>query len=121
MLFRSRTVERYGLLDETLRAAGRDPQTLVHSAMVGTLIGATEAEYAQRADAICEAFEIEPEKRAEFLAGRRERWIVGTPDEARAMARRYAEAGVERLMLQDFLPWDLEMIDLMGTELIGQV
>ena len=56
----------------------------------------------------------------EWLAGRRARWIVGTPDEARAMVRRYADAGVERLMLQDFLPLDLDMVDLMAEALIGQ-
>jgi hypothetical protein len=43
------------------------------------------------------------------------------PDEARAMVRRYADAGVERLMLQDFLPTDLDMIDVMGAELLGKV
>jgi alkanesulfonate monooxygenase SsuD/methylene tetrahydromethanopterin reductase-like flavin-dependent oxidoreductase (luciferase family) len=116
-----RTVERYGLLDETLKAAGRDPKTLVHSAMVGTLLGRDGAEYGRRADALMDAFAIEAGKRPEFLAGRGERWIVGTPDEARAMVRRYADAGVERLMLQDFLPWDLEMVDLMGEALIGKV
>ena len=116
-----RTVERYALLDETLKAAGRDPKTLVHSAMVGTLIGRDQAEYARRAEALMDAFAIEPDKRPAFLAGRGERWIVGTPDEARATIRRYAEAGVERLMLQDFVPWDLEMIDLMGAELVGKV
>ena len=116
-----RASERYGLLDEALRAAGRDPKTVVHSAMVGTLIGRDAAEYARRADVLMDAFEIEADKRPEFLAGRGARWIVGTPDEARAMVRRYADAGVERLMLQDFVPWDLEMIDLMGAELIGRV
>jgi len=43
-----------------------------------------------------------------------------TPDEAREAIRRYAEAGVERLMLQDLLPWDLDMVDLMGRELLGR-
>ena len=37
------------------------------------------------------------------------------------MVRRFAEAGIERIMLQDFLPWDLDMIDLMGEVLVGQV
>ena len=35
--------------------------------------------------------------------------------------RRYAEVGVERIMLQDFLPWDLDMVDVMGEELVGRV
>jgi hypothetical protein len=30
------------------------------------------------------------------------------------MVGRFADAGAERLMLQDFLPRDLEMIDLMA-------
>ena len=37
------------------------------------------------------------------------------------MVRRFAEAGVERLMLQDFIPRDLDQIDVMGELLIGQV
>ena len=56
-----------------------------------------------------------------WLAERRTRWIIGTPDEARARIRQYANAGCERIMLQDFLPWDLDMIDLMGEELVGRV
>ena len=47
-----------------------------------------------------------------------ERWILGTPDEARAQVAAYAAAGVERIMLQDFLPRDLEMIDLLGAEIV---
>jgi alkanesulfonate monooxygenase SsuD/methylene tetrahydromethanopterin reductase-like flavin-dependent oxidoreductase (luciferase family) len=116
-----RTAERFALLDQTLEAAGRDPKSLVHSAMVGVVMGADDAELAKRGDALGAAFGIEAEKRAEILDGRRARWIVGTPDEARAMIRRYADAGVERIMLQDFLPFDLEMVDLMAKELIGRV
>ena len=44
-----------------------------------------------------------------------------TADQARDTVRKYEEAGVERIMLQDFLPWDLEMIDIIGEALIGQV
>ena len=115
-----RTAERFGVLDETLRAAGRDPRSVVHSAMVGTMIGRDVAEVRRRGEALAVAFGMEPAKADELVDGRRPRWIVGTPDEARAMARRYADAGVERLMLQDFLPWDLEMVDLMAEELIGR-
>jgi alkanesulfonate monooxygenase SsuD/methylene tetrahydromethanopterin reductase-like flavin-dependent oxidoreductase (luciferase family) len=116
-----RTAERFALLDQALEAAGRDPKSLVHSAMVGVVMGADETELAKRGDALGAAFGIEAGKRAEFLDGRRARWIVGTPDEARALVRRYADAGVERIMLQDFLPFDLEMVDLMAKELIGRV
>ena len=40
---------------------------------------------------------------------------VGHSDhEIEQIIRRYAEAGVERLIFQTFLPRDLEMVDLMG-------
>jgi alkanesulfonate monooxygenase SsuD/methylene tetrahydromethanopterin reductase-like flavin-dependent oxidoreductase (luciferase family) len=52
---------------------------------------------------------------------RRGRWILGSPEQARAQVERFAEAGIERIMLQDFVPLDLEMIDLMGEELLGKV
>jgi hypothetical protein len=34
------------------------------------------------------------------------------------MARRFEAAGAQRLVLQDFLPWDLDMIDLLGEVLV---
>jgi hypothetical protein len=46
---------------------------------------------------------------------------LGTPDEARIAVERFAAAGVERIMLQDFLPRDLDHIDLLGKELVGRV
>jgi alkanesulfonate monooxygenase SsuD/methylene tetrahydromethanopterin reductase-like flavin-dependent oxidoreductase (luciferase family) len=56
-----------------------------------------------------------------WLDERRQRWVHGTPDAARAQLQRFADAGLERIMLQDFLPWDLDMIDVMGEELVGRV
>jgi alkanesulfonate monooxygenase SsuD/methylene tetrahydromethanopterin reductase-like flavin-dependent oxidoreductase (luciferase family) len=116
-----RAVERFAELDGALQAAGRDPATLTRSAMVGVLVGANADELARRAEAVTAGFGIAPGGASEWLNARADRWIVGTPDEARAMVRRYADAGAERLMLQDFLPSDLEMVDLLGRELIGKV
>jgi alkanesulfonate monooxygenase SsuD/methylene tetrahydromethanopterin reductase-like flavin-dependent oxidoreductase (luciferase family) len=39
---------------------------------------------------------------------------MGTPDQARARIEEFSAAGVQRLMLQDFLPRDLEMVTLLG-------
>jgi alkanesulfonate monooxygenase SsuD/methylene tetrahydromethanopterin reductase-like flavin-dependent oxidoreductase (luciferase family) len=55
------------------------------------------------------------------LEERRTRWIYGTPDEARARVAEFAAAGMARIMFQDFLPWDLDMIDVMGAELVGRI
>ncbi len=110
-------VERFGRLDATARAAGRDPATMVHSAMVGTLVGRDPAEVERRVTAVLEQFGL-ADAGAAWLEARRPRWIIGTPDEARAMVARFEAAGVQRLMLQDFLPWDLEMVDLLGEALV---
>jgi alkanesulfonate monooxygenase SsuD/methylene tetrahydromethanopterin reductase-like flavin-dependent oxidoreductase (luciferase family) len=108
-------------LDAVCEAAGRDPRSLVRSAMVGTLIGRDRNEVSRRADALLEEFGQQAKSGIEWLEARRNRWVMGTPDEARAMVSRFADAGIERLMLQDFLPHDLEHIDLMAEELIGKV
>ena len=107
-------------LDEACAAIGRDPKTLTRSAMVGALVGRDDAEVARRADAILESFGERGSGTA-WLNERRSRWILGTPDEARAMARRFGDAGIERIMLQDFVPLDLEHIDLLAEALIGKV
>lgn len=116
-----RVADRFEKLAETCRAAGRDPSTMTRSAMVGVLVGRDEAEVAARGRTMMNLLEVDPAKGSEWFETRRGRWIFGTPDEARAMVRRFAEAGAERIMLQDFLPWDLEMVDLLGEELIGRV
>jgi F420-dependent oxidoreductase-like protein len=107
----------YAGLDEACRAAGRSPGDLVHSAMVGVLVGREEAELRERGRDLM----IELGSDADFepwWAERKQRWITGTPDEARAAVDRFAAVGVERIMLQDFIPRDLEHIDLMAEALL---
>lgn len=108
-------------LDEACRAIGRDPGTLTRSAMVGALIGRDDAEVARRADALLAGFGESKANGRAWLDQRRNRWILGTPDEARAMAQRFADTGLERIMLQDFVPLDLDMIDQLAEALIGKV
>lgn len=112
--------ERGARLDAACLAAGRDPRTLARSAMVGTLVGVDRAEVDRRRDALFRLFGLDAAAAASWYEERAGRWILGTPDDARAMVRRFADAGIERLMLQDFLPWDLEMVDLLGAELVGR-
>ncbi len=116
-----RATEQYALLDQACRDAGRDPGTLTHSSMIGVLVGADRVEVARRQSAVLRSLGVPEEGGSDWYEDRQRRWIIGTPDEARAMIRRYADAGVERIMLQDFLPRDLEMVDLMGAELLGKV
>ena len=111
--------EKVAQLDAACEAAGRDPASLARSAMVGVLVAEDEARLRQRRDALVAALGEEGDA-DEWFAERRRRWIMGTPDEARATVALFAEAGIERIMLQDFLPWDLEMVDLIGAELVGR-
>lgn len=113
-----RARERFAQLDASCQAMGRDPGTLTHSAMVGTLIGSDADEVDRRRADLLEALGISRDEPSDWFETRRQRWIMGTPDEARAAVRRFEAAGVERLMLQTFLPRDLEMVDLMGAELV---
>ncbi len=112
--------ERFGRLDRILADAGRDPSTLVRSAMVGVLVGRDAAEVERRRIALMAMLGRDEAGAEGWYAERRNRWILGTPDEARATVERFAAVGVERIMLQDFLPRDLEMIDLLGAELVGR-
>ena len=89
--------------------------------MAGVLIGRTDDEVRAREAALLAAFGEDGRRRGWFEE-RRERWIHGTPDEARGrMVGASPTAGVERIMLQDFIPWDLDHIDVMGELLVGQV
>jgi hypothetical protein len=50
----------------------------------------------------------------EYLAPRRPRWVSGTPEEAGTQMRAFRDAGAQRLLLQHFLPLELEPLDLLA-------
>src|SRR5215212_986734 len=104
-------------LDEACRAVGRDPASLTRSAMVGTLIGRDATEVDRRVRDVLGEFGEDGAEGQAWLGQRRGRWIIGTPDEARTTVARFADAGIERIMLQDFLPHDLDHIDLLAEAL----
>jgi F420-dependent oxidoreductase-like protein len=110
--------EKFVALTAACEAAGRDPASLTRSAMVGVLVGATAGELRGREKTVLAA--LGQDVGSGWLDERRQRWIYGTPDEARARIERYAEAGVERMMLQDFVPRDLDMIDMLGREIVAR-
>lgn len=94
---------------------GRDADEVVYSAMVGVLVADTDAELTERVTAQLAVFGADAGADAKaWLADRRDRWILGTPDQAHERIRALEAAGVQRIMLQDFLPRDLEMIAVLG-------
>ncbi len=113
----SATPERVREAYDNVRAAclaiGRDPDQVVYSAMVGVLIAETETELKDRVREQLATTGAEGDPEA-WLNERRERWVMGTPDQAWDRVRALEAAGVQRIMLQDFLPRDLDMVRLMG-------
>ena len=105
-------------LDAACEAQGRDPQTLTRSVMAGVLVGRDEADVARRTEAQVAIFGGADDDAAAWLDARRDRWILGTPEQARARIAEYVDTGVDRLLLQDFLPRDLEHIAIMGELII---
>jgi F420-dependent oxidoreductase-like protein len=104
----------YERVQAACRAIGRDPRDVTYSAMTGVLVGRDEAELRRRVTALLELFGRAGDDAEQWLAERRGRWIMGTPGQARAKVAEFAAAGVQRIMLQDFLPRDLEMVALLG-------
>lgn len=93
---------------------GRDPETLVLSAMVGVLVGESAGDVNDRVRAVLDATGAGGDAQA-WLAERRGRWIMGTPDEAWERVRALESVGAQRIMLQTFLPRDLDMVRQIGA------
>jgi F420-dependent oxidoreductase-like protein len=115
---RALIAERYAALSAACEAIGRDPASIVRSAMIGVLVGRDEAELAERRAAMMTSLGVAEEGEA-WLARRSAKWIIGTPERARAQIAELGALGVERLVLQNFLPRDKAMIDLLGREVIS--
>ena len=99
---------------EACEAIGRDPDTLVRSAMVGALVAPTDRELSERVAALLRMLGRDDASAEAWLAERRPRWIVGTHDRALEQAAAYEAAGAQRIMLQDLLPRDLDMVRELG-------
>jgi len=110
--------EAYDRVKAACTTAGRDPDSVVLSAMVGVLVADSETEMRDRLRQ--QVSVVGSSSNAdEWLAERKGRWIMGTPDQAWQRIEEFAAAGVQRLMLQDFLPRDLEMVSLLGRIAAG--
>ena len=112
--------EAFARRDVECRAIGRDPATIRRSVMAGVLLGADAAELERLVRDQIAMIGADATDAKGWLEARRPRWIIGTPDQARAMVARFAAAGVERVMLQDLLPRDLGMVELAARELVGR-
>jgi hypothetical protein len=82
--------------------------------MVGALVGSDRYEFESRLDAQLTFNEVPTDQKDVWLS-ERAHWIMGTPHDALHQLQAYADAGCERIVLQDLLPRDLDLIDLLGA------
>ena len=82
--------------------------------MVGVLVAPTERELSERVRALLRMFGRDEAGAEAWLGERRPRWIVGTHDQALERAAAFEDAGAQRVMLQDLLPRDLDMVGELG-------
>jgi alkanesulfonate monooxygenase SsuD/methylene tetrahydromethanopterin reductase-like flavin-dependent oxidoreductase (luciferase family) len=99
-------------LAEACEGAGRDRLTI--SLMTGSLIGADEADLADRARRLAELRREDAGDVAAYVAGLPDSWIVGTLEAVREQLAALEEAGVERVMFQHLLHRDLDGVALLG-------
>jgi F420-dependent oxidoreductase-like protein len=111
-------------IHDALRAAcernGRSPDSVVLSVMTGVVVGANDAEVQQRIRSMLAAFGMSDADAGAWVASRRNRYLIGTPDAVLERIREYAAAGIERIMLQDWLPTDLDMLSLIAREVLPE-
>jgi F420-dependent oxidoreductase-like protein len=112
--------ERFGRARDGVAAAGREPDTLVTSMMTWLFVAPTEDEYHAKLE---RARSLDPTAgpfdayRADIEAD----CIVGTPERAAETLSKYAAAGVQRIMLNHELYDDLEMLELLATQVFPKV
>ncbi len=99
------TAAAYTRVREACTSLGRSPDDLVYSAAQVVCVGADEAEFTRRADAIGRA----PDEL-------RTNGIAGTPDEARAKIAEFAGIGTSRIYLQVLDLSDLDHLGLIAGE-----
>jgi alkanesulfonate monooxygenase SsuD/methylene tetrahydromethanopterin reductase-like flavin-dependent oxidoreductase (luciferase family) len=101
-------------------AAGRSQDSLTTSFMTWCFVGRTEDEWRGRVET---AHALDPDAAPfdEYLRELEADCILGTPDRAADRLREYAEAGVQRVMLNHGLFDDLDMLEVLAAEVIPRL
>jgi F420-dependent oxidoreductase-like protein len=112
----ARCAEIRGRLDAACAQAARDPGTLPLSIMIGFAIGASERDAAAYATRLLALRDQPPGD--DPTATVRANAIAGTPDQVLEQLAAFAAAGVRRVMLQHLLHEDLDVLSLIGDQII---
>jgi F420-dependent oxidoreductase-like protein len=112
---------RRQILGEACERVGRDPATLPLSLMATTIVGVDQAEVLARTRAVLRVWGADDQDPEEALAERSARWLAGTPAEVADRLGVLENAGVERVYLQHLAHADVEMVDLIGAQVLPAV
>jgi F420-dependent oxidoreductase-like protein len=93
------------------RAFGRDPETITRSLMVPLAVGCDSADVAQRIVAARAIFPAMPEDEGAWRAAG---FLAGSPEAVVADLTRWAEAGIERVLLQMLDQEDIAALELVA-------
>jgi F420-dependent oxidoreductase-like protein len=112
--------QRFARARAGVEADGREPSALVTSLMTWFFVGRTEDEYLEK---LRRAQAIDPDAASfdEYRDEAEADFIVGSTDRAVTRLREYAEAGVQRIFLNHELYDDLEMLELVASEVLPKV
>jgi alkanesulfonate monooxygenase SsuD/methylene tetrahydromethanopterin reductase-like flavin-dependent oxidoreductase (luciferase family) len=103
--------ERKERVDAACRAEGREP--IAFSLMTGCVVGRDRAEVGRRGRAVAQGSGLDLQDLLES-----DRTITGTVGEVVARLGEYAAVGVERVYLQHLDHADIEMVELIGADVV---
>lgn len=112
--------ERRQRLAEACERAGRDPASLVFSFMTACVVADDRHSLLERVRRVMRVMGNDGDPEA-FLKESPEGWVVGTVDAVVDQLLELDEAGVERIMLQHLAHDDLDMVALLGSEVLPRV
>jgi alkanesulfonate monooxygenase SsuD/methylene tetrahydromethanopterin reductase-like flavin-dependent oxidoreductase (luciferase family) len=111
--------ERRAKVLEACEGAGREP-ALRFSFMTAGLVAEDRSALLERVRRVAAVMD-DPREPTEILRDPPIPWIAGTVDEVVEQLHAFEEAGVERMMLQHLAHDDLEMVALLGAEVLPRV
>jgi F420-dependent oxidoreductase-like protein len=107
---------KFGNVRRAADDVGRDPASLTTSLMTWFVLGRDEDEYRAKVER-ARSFDRDAAPFDEYLDEIEKDWIVGTPERAIERLRTYEDAGVQRIVMNHLLYDDLEMLELLGTQI----
>jgi F420-dependent oxidoreductase-like protein len=106
-------------LSAACEAIGRKPESLRMSLMTNTLVGSDRKDLESRAARLI-GQRGDTGDPAAYLDNLGPERIAGTPDQVLERLAAYAKAGIERVMMQHLVHDDLEMVALIGEQIIPE-